>query len=94
MTVSVSANFAGRQNRTILIVGSINSTFNINAKNTLTKTEFDEIPTEDELERILRSIGGEAKVDVFIRAVEDTFEREGRKLKHDWFELTSKTFQK
>ncbi len=49
-----------------------------------------EIPSKEEIERALRSVGGEADEDTLKEAIEDFFEKEERKLRMDWWEIAKR----
>ena len=49
-----------------------------------------ESPTREDIEKILRPLGGEADEDTFKEAIEDFFQNEKRPLRADWWEITKK----
>lgn len=49
---------------------------------------MDEIPTREEIEKIMRIIGREVQENVFKQALEADFAQQGRKLQADWWEIT------
>jgi hypothetical protein len=55
-----------------------------------TESSDAEIPTREDIERVLRPLGGEATEDVFKAAVVDDYTEKGRKLKIGWWEITKR----
>ncbi len=51
-----------------------------------------EVPTTEEIEKILRPLGGEAHEDFFKAAVVATFTKEGRTLNTNWWEIIKRKF--
>ena len=49
-----------------------------------------EIPTREDIEKILWPLGGEADEDTFKEAVGDFFKKEKRPLRADWWEITKR----
>lgn len=49
-----------------------------------------ETPSKEEIEKILRSVGGETDENTFKEEIKDFFEKEKRTLRPDWWEITKK----